>query len=803
VSAYLTSVEERARQAEVRAAEARLKHRVTLMSAGAGLLVLALAAGGWTWVDGQARARRMEAAQRVASATSAASGARGRAQSAKLDTSLWSTAVASAEQLVSLAGSDDVDSVARADADTLLATVREESRAASDESERQKRDVDMLAQLELARIPADEDVRKNQLQELRRLDAAYAQAFATYLGEVPLFEQGIELALASMRRGSIGVELAASLDHWGLVRDKLRSEPDAPDAAGTARVREIAMQLDSGDAWRTQLRALLPNAANESVRLRELADHADFAAPTSIGCRVLSQALWSAGEKEAAIAVLRRGQEMHSQDFGLCFQLALCLDLLDEPRPAEAFEVYRIAHAIRPERNEVLHRQVLDLEALRRHADAERLSRLLVARDPLDPHWLHHLGNGLDEQERFEEAIACDRRRAELEPASRVAHANLGFELSRRGDLDQAVASYRRALELDPSFAMDHFNLGYVFEKQGRSDDAIACYRKAIELDPKLALPRVNLATLLQQRGELEQAIESYRSALELDPKDEYGHRGLGLALEAQGRLDEAIASFRRALELWSGDAVSLGGMGRALWTQGDLDAAIECFQRLVELDPRDASAQYNLGACLAGNGQHQRASIELAKAAELFAQDPSPFGREWLERSRDGIAASEQHVAQSTTLSEVLEGRTAVSMDEWNAAVRLGYDRQRYSEVVSLAEATLRDAPELIGDGSGLYDSACCAARLAASADASVAAEARVRARERARTWLERDVERRIAQLDSGGPQSTAARASLESALEDADFAGVRAEAIDRLPDAERAAWRDLWKRIAAGVTK
>jgi len=85
VGAYLTSVEERAREAELRAAEARYRSRTTMLAAGAGLVIVLLGAGAWIWNANEAETRRAEAMQRVAAAMSAASGARGRAQEAGLD----------------------------------------------------------------------------------------------------------------------------------------------------------------------------------------------------------------------------------------------------------------------------------------------------------------------------------------------------------------------------------------------------------------------------------------------------------------------------------------------------------------------------------------------------------------------------------------------------------------------------------------------------------------------------------------------------------------------------------------------
>jgi hypothetical protein len=196
-----------------------------------------------------------------------------------------------------------------------------------------------------------------------------------------------------------------------------------------------------------------------------------------------------------------------------------------------------------------------------------------------------------------------------------------------------------------------------------------------------------------------------------------------------------------------------------------------------------------------------ERGLAELRVAVELFEADPSPFGRHWLEESRGRLAQAEQQIAQRAPLGDVLEGRRAESSEEWNAAVQYGYEQKRYRDVVALTEDTLRDAPELVGDLWGLYNTACCAALLAASVDASVTADERVRARGFALDWLSRDLERWMARVGKGG--ADAVRDEFARALADPDFVSLRGGAIDELPEAERAAWRELWKRIEAGAAK
>ncbi len=825
IGAYLTSVEERARQAEVRAAEARLKHRVTLMAAGAGVLVLALATGGWLWLDAQTRTRRTEAAQRVATAMSAASGARGRAQSAGTNMSLWSTALSATEQVVLLAKSDDVDAKARADAEALLKSVQEESDAAQAESARLERDKIMLATLETARIPLDEDVRVSGLEQLRHFDQAYARAFSDYLGGGSLFDQPSETVLVSLRRGDIEPELAGSLDHWGLVRDALSQAPQAPDPASTARLRAVATQLEAGDPWRTELRALLPSAAQQRARLRELAERADFATLTAVGCRVLSQALWSAGEKESSVKVLSEGLEHHPQDFDLCFQLALRLELLDRPRAQEALAAYRIAHAIRPEQIEVLHREMLALGDLSQHVDEERIARMALAREPLDPHWHHHVATALAEQGRSQEASEEYRRALELDPKREVTRAAFGIALAHAGHPEEGIAelriaieqgpndvghridlgnalsdlgrraeaeeSYRTAVDLDPKHAEAHSRLGVLLLQEDRSDEAIDEFRAAIELDPNDVQSRSNLGFLLLQQNELDEALSVLQAATELGPQHGSVYYNLGDVLSRQGKLQEALPNYRKAVELAPTLVDYHMRLGVALVEAGKPEEAIAVFRHILEIDPNSASAMVDLAATLVSQGNLDEALELYRDAADLFSEDPSPFGRQWLEESRARIASLEQQIASHADLEAVLAGRAPVSSEEWNAAIQFAYAQHRYREAVELTERTSRDATEQIEDGFGLYDTACCAALLAASADASVDAEDRMHARALAREWLSRSAGR------------WKARDAFQHALVDADLAGVRGAAIDGLPEAERAAWRALWQQIEAGAAK
>jgi len=422
--------------------------------------------------------------------------------------------------------------------------------------------------------------------------------------------------------------------------------------------------------------------------------------------------------------------------------------------------------------------------------------------DPRDVGAATNLGIAFSFHGEFDQAIASFHRVLELDPKYAPAHANLGIALYAQRKLDQAIASFRRTIELDPKNAIAGVNLGIALHEQGKLDESITVLRKVTETDPSDAEAHTYLGSTLQDNGEFERALASHRRAIELDPKLSFAHRNLGTTLVALGRLDEAIASYRRALELDPRDGIALERLGIALRKQANPDAAIECFERALELNPLSGPITLNLGTCFVDKGDLELALVQFRKAEQLFAQDPSLQGRDWLERSRDYIARAKQNLERRAPSNEVLDGRSAGSTEEWNAAVRYGYDHHRHREVVTLTEVTLRDAPELI-DELGTYGSACSAALLAAEPDADVSEDERLRVRELARAWLNRVVEKWMAQRGQSGVPGTTARDGLERALADPDFASVRAEAIENLPEGERAAWRALWKRIETGTAQ
>jgi tetratricopeptide (TPR) repeat protein len=79
-----------------------------------------------------------------------------------------------------------------------------------------------------------------------------------------------------------------------------------------------------------------------------------------------------------------------------------------------------------------------------------------------------------------------------------------------------------------------------------------------------------------------------------------------------------------------------------------------------------------------------------------------------------------------------------------------------------------------------------------------------RARLRGQALDWLRADLALRAKQVASGRSQDqAAAQQALEHWLKDTPFAGVRGEALAKLPEAERQAWRQLWADVADALAR
>ncbi len=165
----------------------------------------------------------------------------------------------------------------------------------------------------------------------------------------------------------------------------------------------------------------------------------------------------------------------------------------------------------------------------------------------------------------WENSIALFTHTVAVTRNNYVAHANLGDALDKQGRYGEAMRHYGEALRIKPDEAFVYDKLATDLDIVGRLDDAVAYYGKSLQLDPGNARVHNNLGITLIRRGDAGEAIKHFIQAVQLDPGFGDAHYNLGLALTTAGKTQEAIKHYAEALRLNPSDSEIRSSLEKAL----------------------------------------------------------------------------------------------------------------------------------------------------------------------------------------------------------------------------------------------
>lgn len=291
-----------------------------------------------------------------------------------------------------------------------------------------------------------------------------------------------------------------------------------------------------------------------------------------------------------------------------------------------------------------------------RLADAERLCRIALERDPQSPDGLHLLGVISNRFGRREEAVALIERAVALQPVNPLFLNNLGNALSDVGQIEKALQCYGRAIDLLPGFVEARSNLVNALLKRGsaligeqRLEDAEKSFRQALALDATNVRACVNLADILRDLGRLKQSEAAARRAIELKPDMAEAHLSLANALMYSGRLAEAERHCRRALALNGSLPQGHFVLGNLFTFLGRVAEGVKSYRQALSLRPSYSVAHSNLIFALdmlegvtVQEQQAERARWYKQHAAQHVRPLPYRNGREPERRLRIGYVSAD-----------------------------------------------------------------------------------------------------------------------------------------------------------------
>ncbi len=440
------------------------------------------------------------------------------------------------------------------------------------------------------------------------------------------------MALAPQDRYATPLELAADVEHW-LADEPVAAYPDGwlargrrwvkrhrPLVAGlTAAVVVAGVLVVGAWLWRIQTRAEIAQAVTQALhQARQQCYQGN-----------LGEALVEARRAEALLEGAGGSESLHHQVEVVLADLAMVKRLEDvrlhqaggkegPVDPAGVDAAYAAAFA----RYGIAVEQLPPAEAVRR-------IQACAIRD--------HLVTALDYWARVRRGLHADdtagwRRLQEIARAAdtdpwRRRHAegyyHLGEVLEKQRRWDEAVTAYRQAVRLDPDYAEAHGNLGAVLNLTNRLDEAVAACQTALRLKPDLASAQLHLGQIFLRKRQMDAAIQALRRAVDLAPDAFEGYVFLGQALLKKELPREAAAACRTAIRLKPNNAAAYAYLGNALLLEGQVDQAIDALRTAVRYRPDYPEAYYDLGHALLLRDRPDQALTALDQAIRLKLPGP------------------------------------------------------------------------------------------------------------------------------------------------------------------------------------
>ncbi|RWS17971.1 transmembrane and TPR repeat-containing protein 2-like protein [Dinothrombium tinctorium] len=276
----------------------------------------------------------------------------------------------------------------------------------------------------------------------------------------------------------------------------------------------------------------------------------------------------------------------------------------------------------------------------------------------------------LQEQARYEEALAEYKAAVQYRPRLAMAHLNMGLVLGQLGKKAEAIEVYKHCASLDGTGLKDPkthestkisalFNLGRLYADDGQYKEAIEVYQEAIDKMPSHYQPQslynmmgeahfklgqfkqaehwykealkvkkdhipahLTYAKLLAKLHRLQEAEHWFLKAKELDPNDSSVYQHYGQFLSECERHEEAADIYVRGAQLAPNDYEMVFNAANALRQALRNTEAEKFYKEAVILRPNEVTSHMNLGAMLHVNGKLLEAESSYLEALRLKPDD-------------------------------------------------------------------------------------------------------------------------------------------------------------------------------------
>jgi tetratricopeptide (TPR) repeat protein len=439
----------------------------------------------------------------------------------------------------------------------------------------------------------------------------------------------------------------------------------------------------------------------------------------------LGQALQEKGNVAEAIAALGRALKMNSSDPDVLDALVTAWDAAVQANPTSPDNHVGLGQALSyrgdfdQAKEEYL--QAIRFSQGRQNPTAQALlAKLDSQKKKAEVDRLINDGVGLQEQNKFDQAIEKYKMALALDPNNDKLWVNVGSAYQAKKDYNNALQAYKQALNFNrqnadanqgikaASDALQDAQIDSISKKgndlfkAGKFDDAIAAYMQLLKFDPNDADVHFNLGAAYQAKKEYDQALTEYRTAKGIDPKnknyaDAYDecldlkaqpYLDQALALHKEKKYAQAIEGYRKYLAIRDKNDEVWYNMGAAQYSFEDYKSAEVSYKKAYDLDPKGrVDVLYFLGTIDEDQGSASEAMADYTSYLQK-----APTGN-YVAQSKERLAALSKGGAPQKIKSEKDLANEKDAFDAFKQGTALQGNKQ-YDQALAMYEKALSILP-------------------------------------------------------------------------------------------------------------
>jgi tetratricopeptide (TPR) repeat protein len=276
--------------------------------------------------------------------------------------------------------------------------------------------------------------------------------------------------------------------------------------------------------------------------------------------------------------------------------------------------------------------RIITYAEINQHEMAEQMFYLAQQIKPDCALCYYNIGNSLFMRGKYEKAISCWKRTAQLYPT----HPQINYRIAQAcwalGDTANTKEHFllelrKNAGDVDVIFDFGIFelqsgNLGLPERDVLRLGDPLESakekFNRIIELDPDYAKAYFYLGEIAFDNKDYEKAKLLYRQSLDKDASLVGPRYRLALCQLAEGKKSSALANLISEVGLSPDNPDVLISMGSVFLELGELDYATNCVLKALDIDAYNLQANYYLGCINVLNGRPEEASVFFVKALDI-----------------------------------------------------------------------------------------------------------------------------------------------------------------------------------------